>query len=126
MPTLFSESLYKGRAFRLNSFIKLLQRKEGSKPAFFSGKVWWWWWVGGWGRAAFSCVYFLICFLESGLGVFVSFITHGLLLKKSHVRACWEANTLFQSRSQAHESTHSLTHRTAWGMFSGALYGLRR
>lgn len=56
MPTLFSESLYKGRAFRLNSFIKLLQRKEGSKPAFFSGKVWWWWWVVGGGRCILLCL----------------------------------------------------------------------
>lgn len=74
------------------SFRKLLRRKRGSKPVFFSGKVECFL-VTAVG-AAFSRVYFPRLFFGIWFGCFVLFITHSLPLKKSHVRACWETDTL--------------------------------
>lgn len=75
-------------------------------------------------------VYFPHLFFRGGgiwLVCFVLFITHMLLLKKSHVCACCEANMLFYFTSFTQARTHVPTEQYGGtDVFSGALYGLRR
>lgn len=71
-------------------------------------------------------VYFPHLFFGIWFGCFVSFITHGLLLKRNHVRACWE-QTLCLTLAPTHQPAHTHSHiEQHGGCFSGALYGLRR
>ena len=110
-------SLYKGHAFSLNSFIKLTGRggrTEVQSPfpsvgKFFKAVV-----QGGLHSPVFTS---LICFFGVCFGCYGSFITHRLLLKKSHARARCEAEALFYSPlslppslslSQTQTSTHTL------------------
>lgn len=125
-PSPFSLTYYEGHAFSLDSFIKVIQWKEGSKPAFFFPSLGKWsvfqsWWRG----AAFSRVYFPLLSPGIWFGCFVSFITHRLLPKKNRVCARREAKAASHSFSQTHTHTRSHTEQHG-GCFSGALYGLRR